>query len=418
VRRNGKFGGFLGCSRYPNCKNTEQLDYKGPLWTKGAGSGLPSAAATGGDGRSPPARASAVGAFMRSSAAAGSGIPTPSSAAASPAVAAGGTGGRIHGFGSGFGPGSGGAKPSLRTPFHGGEARGPTDRPPCPLPPPRKRRIVNGCVMADEALPGALSTPQDTPAAHTAGPAPVTLPATTMERRGGGGGGGGSGSVCAAAAVSAVGAAGTAASARDSARDAALARVAAATPSPSCSLVAAAKKKRRSEAVAAVTATAAVAGAYGRQGDDAEVRSGWDRFAVSKLSAVVGKPLVAPLLRAALRAIKHEHADKKDAAFRALLTYITNVVNNPRNPQFRRINKGNKAFVARVASCGAHGLRVLALAGFGDNGRPEYLPVGKPPDDFLVCQCGVGEDFKTQCLPRLRAAQVELTKSIENPFWL
>ena len=32
VQRDGKFGKFYGCSRYPNCRHTEQLTYRGPAY--------------------------------------------------------------------------------------------------------------------------------------------------------------------------------------------------------------------------------------------------------------------------------------------------------------------------------------------------------------------------------------------------
>ena len=86
------------------------------------------------------------------------------------------------------------------------------------------------------------------------------------------------------------------------------------------------------------------------------------------------KVSAAPKLRAELRAIKNEHGDKKDAAFKALLgtvaatlrraialntrqlrvatgvllnrcacrvctAYVSNIVENPRDPKFRRINR-------------------------------------------------------------------------------
>jgi len=80
----------------------------------------------------------------------------------------------------------------------------------------------------------------------------------------------------------------------------------------------------------------------------------------------------------------------------------------------------NKAFAARVGVCGDHALRFLAISGFGD-GRVEdlqALPEGKDPRDYLFCQCSVGEDFVSACLPSLQVARSELTKSLENPFWL
>jgi hypothetical protein len=81
------------------------------------------------------------------------------------------------------------------------------------------------------------------------------------------------------------------------------------------------------------------------------------------------------------------------------------------------IEQLNKAFAARVGFCD-HALRFLAISGFRDNGRVEDLPEGKDPRDFLFCQCAVGEDFVSACLPKLQAARSELTKSLENPFWL
>jgi hypothetical protein len=133
------------------------------------------------------------------------------------------------------------------------------------------------------------------------------------------------------------------------------------------------------------------------------------------------KVSAAPKLRAELRAIKNEHGDKKDAAFKALLgtvaatlrraialntrqlrvltgallnrcacrvctAYVSNIVENPRDPKFRRINLTNKAFVARVASCGEHGTNFLTMCGFKPGGRAEYIPEGKDPAGFIVCQ--------------------------------
>ena len=77
----------------------------------------------------------------------------------------------------------------------------------------------------------------------------------------------------------------------------------------------------------------------------------------------------------------------------------------------------NKAFAARVGACGNHGLRFLAIAGFRGDGRAEYLPEGKDPRDFLVCQCAVDEDFDAVCVPRLTVAKLELTKVLEDPCW-
>ena len=102
-----------------------------------------------------------------------------------------------------------------------------------------------------------------------------------------------------------------------------------------------------------------------------------------------------------------------------LLAYVSNILDNPAEPKFRRIKKENKAFVGRVACCGDHGVNFLTLCGFGGGGRPEYLPPDGNPDDFLVCQQPEGEEFAGSDLAvTLKAAKTELTKSIENPFWL
>ena len=66
--------------------------------------------------------------------------------------------------------------------------------------------------------------------------------------------------------------------------------------------------------------------------------------------------------------------------------YVSNIIENPRDPKFRRINLTNKAFVARVASCGDHGVNFLTLCGFKGGGRAEYIPEGKDPAGFIVCQ--------------------------------
>lgn len=66
--------------------------------------------------------------------------------------------------------------------------------------------------------------------------------------------------------------------------------------------------------------------------------------------------------------------------------YVSNIIENPRDPKFRRINLTNKAFVTRVASCGEHGMNFLTLCGFQQGGRAEYIPEGKDPAGFIVCQ--------------------------------
>ena len=129
------------------------------------------------------------------------------------------------------------------------------------------------------------------------------------------------------------------------------------------------------------------------------------------------KVAVAPKLRAELRSIKNDHGDKKEAAFKALLgkhclfhrcnrcacpcgrrcssslcvlpclaAYVSNIIENPQDPKFRRVNLTNKAFVGRVASCGEHGVNFLTLCGFKGGGRAEYIPEGKDPAGFIVCQ--------------------------------
>ena len=134
--------------------------------------------------------------------------------------------------------------------------------------------------------------------------------------------------------------------------------------------------------------------------------------------------------------------------------YVSNIIENPQDPKFRRVNLTNKAFVARVASCGDHGVNFLTLCGFKPGGRAEYIPEGKDPAGFIVCQSTEeGGDFNgasahvtmhsptslpfdrilvhgvwnevlirraraEEWIPTLKAARTELTKSIENPFWL
>ena len=73
-----------------------------------------------------------------------------------------------------------------------------------------------------------------------------------------------------------------------------------------------------------------------------------------------------------------------------MLAYVSNIVENPADPKFRRINLTNKAFVGRVLACGDHGMNFLTLAGFAGGGRAEYIPEGKDPAGFIVCQCEEG----------------------------
>eukprot|EP01047_Picozoa_sp_COSAG01_P075684 COSAG01_NODE_13044_length_1644_cov_5.476190_3_plen_90_part_00 len=89
---------------------------------------------------------------------------------------------------------------------------------------------------------------------------------------------------------------------------------------------------------------------------------------------------------------------------------MTNLFENPTNPKFRRIKKENKAFATRIRTCGERGTNFLALVGFEDDGG-----------EFLVCQGGSAADeasWEAEVMPRVKAAKLELEKSISNPFWL
>ena len=162
ARRKGKFGEFFGCSRYPNCKHTEQLSYSGLRWPSVGP--LPVL-------RSPPAGSSGLPIPGRSPLMPGPGRspiilvnPTTTTAAAAKSVAG------VHGFGAGFGPPPSAAKKSssVVTPFQGGEAR-PARRPPSPAQPAKKRWIVDGRVVIDSSgsatasiQPEEMPTPQET----------------------------------------------------------------------------------------------------------------------------------------------------------------------------------------------------------------------------------------------------------------
>lgn len=64
-------------------------------------------------------------------------------------------------------------------------------------------------------------------------------------------------------------------------------------------------------------------------------------------------------------------------------------------------------------------MNFLTIAGFAGGGRAEYIPEGKDPAGFIVCQCPEGDaGAEAEMVATLRAARTELTKSIENPFWL
>jgi hypothetical protein len=310
VQRNGKFGKFFGCSRYPVCKHTEQVSYKGPAWVKGAGSGRPAGSCT-----SPPL--AGTPGFLRSPGAVGASAQPDQkadSSTGSPPQETGARSAGVHGFGSGFGPAPTKAKSCSRTPFQGGEAFRSAHRAPSPQPvEKKKRRIVGGRVVTEDAV-GEMSTPQVPAQSRN-----LTTDAPNIPEQ-----------------------SGATVSAQDAARAAAIARVAASSPSPN-----GLAKKRRLAAVHARSADA-----LAKDGGADEVSAtGWARFAIlppetgggscasTSPSPLASETSIAPMLREALRAIKQEHADKQDSAFRALLTYVTNIIEHPDNPQFRRINK-------------------------------------------------------------------------------
>ena len=334
-KRKGKFGEFYGCTRFPNCKHTEQLSYRGPRWPMVGPLAVPrgGGAGAGADGAS--GRPTDRSIMSRSPQA-----PAPRPSAAVPPTST----SKIHGFGPDPASTSrSGGKASILTPFQGGEVR-TGRRAPSPPQPAKKRRIVDGRVVVDEPASGQQQPHWRATEEESTMPTPQERapqrrrpndPGYTMASPG----------VAASASAPS--------SASDAARAAALARLEAVTPTPGklakkrrAAAAAATAAAATGEAAAAAVQTAAVASAESAEqtGAAGDSSGGWLKLAPAR------QALDTLMLETSRQQADSQQSESSDlalalgtarASLKCLSAVLRNIVKAPTEQKYRTLRLTN-----------------------------------------------------------------------------